>query len=72
MTLISKSIGVSGSAIGSPAQIERMFRLAKEHGIETYHQKYDFKDINQAFADFDEGKPRFRFVLVNTENGGEM
>jgi alcohol dehydrogenase (NADP+) len=70
--LIEKGVSISGSAIGSPAQIERMFQLAIDMGINTYYQKFKFNDINQAFSEFEEGKPRFRFVLVNEENGGEM
>lgn len=70
--LITKDAMISGSGIGDPAQIERMFKFAVDKGINTWYQKYDFKDINEAFEDFEAGKPRFRFVLVNKDNGGEL
>jgi alcohol dehydrogenase (NADP+) len=70
--LISRTIGVSGSTIGDPAQIGRMLKLAQDTGIKTWYQKYNFRDINKAFEDFEQGKPRFRIVLVNEENGGKI
>ncbi|KIR25295.1 hypothetical protein I307_05681 [Cryptococcus deuterogattii 99/473] len=63
---------VSGSGCGSPAEISRMFQLAVDHNLKAWIQKYKFDDINQAIQDFEAGKPRFRFVLVNEENGGKM
>jgi alcohol dehydrogenase (NADP+) len=72
MVLLGKSASISGSLIGSPSQIERMLKLAVEKGINSWYQKYNFEDINTAFEDFDAGKPRFRFVLVNEENGGKL
>jgi D-arabinose 1-dehydrogenase-like Zn-dependent alcohol dehydrogenase len=74
--LILGNVKVGGSNIGSPAMIRKMLEFAAEHDIGTkqspspYIQKYNMDDINKALPDFKAGKPRFRFVLVNTDNGG--
>ena len=70
--LIGGNRKLAGSNVGSPAQIKRMLALAKDKNIESWIQKYDFDDINKALMDFEDGKPRFRFVLVNTDNGGKV
>lgn len=77
-SLILSQVQVAGSNIGSPATMRKMFEFAVEHGIGTkdepspYIQKYDMGDINQAMVDFKKGKPRYRFVLVNTDNGAKL
>lgn len=77
-SLILGNIKVGGSNIGSPAMIKKMLDFAVKHNIGTkqspspYIQKYDMDDINKALPDFKEGKPRFRFVLVNKDNGGQL
>jgi D-arabinose 1-dehydrogenase-like Zn-dependent alcohol dehydrogenase len=76
--LLAGNIKVGGSNIGSPAMIRKMLDFAVEHDIGTkklpspYIQKYDMDEINKALPDFKAGKPRFRFVLVNTDNGGQL
>jgi D-arabinose 1-dehydrogenase-like Zn-dependent alcohol dehydrogenase len=76
--LIFGNIKVGGSNIGSPALIRKMLEFATDHGIGTrespspYIQKYNMDDINKALPDFIAGNPRYRFVLVNTENGGRL
>jgi D-arabinose 1-dehydrogenase-like Zn-dependent alcohol dehydrogenase len=52
--------------------IKRMLEFVKQHDVRPWIQKYDMKDVNQALPDFRAGKPRYRFVLVNTENGGVL
>jgi alcohol dehydrogenase (NADP+) len=58
--------------------MREMFAFAVQHGIGTreepspYIQKYRMEDINQAMLDFKKGKPRYRFVLVNTDNGARL
>lgn len=70
--LIGGNRKVSGSNIGSPDQIKRMLQLVVDNKIESWIQKYDMGNINQALNDFEEVGPRFRYVLVNKDNGGKL
>lgn len=63
---------VAGSTIGSPSELKEMLEFAAKHNVRPWIQKYDMDDINKALPDFKAGKPRFRFVLVNTDQGGKM
>ena len=63
---------MAGSVIGSPHELKEMLAFAVKHNIRPWIQKYDMDDINKALPDFQAGKPRYRFVLVNTDNGGKM
>lgn len=56
---------ISGSAIGSPKEIEEMLQFAAEHGVKPWIQIYDMDNVVQAVEDFRAGKPRFRIVLKN-------
>lgn len=58
--------------IGSPAQIRRILDLAVEKKIESCFQKWDFDDINKALPAFEEEVPRYRYVMVITDNGGKL
>jgi D-arabinose 1-dehydrogenase-like Zn-dependent alcohol dehydrogenase len=70
--IVMGSVGVVGSQIGSPAEIHDLLALAAQHDIKPWVQFYNFDDINTALVDFNAGKPNFRFVLVNTDNGAEL
>jgi len=70
--LIHNSADMGGSQIGSPDEIRQMLDLAAKHNVLPWIQKYNMDDINQALVDFKAGKPAYRFVLVNTDNGGKM
>lgn len=70
--LMMGSVGVAASAIGSPDEIRQMFDLALKHNVRPWIKKYNMDDINTALDDFRAGKPRYRFVMVNTDNGGKM
>jgi alcohol dehydrogenase (NADP+) len=61
--LFGKSL--SGSLIGSPAELRDMFKLAVEKGVKTWVETRPMKDANQVLDDFAAGKPRYRYVLVN-------
>lgn len=67
--LIGKGIKVGGSLIGSPAEIEDMLKLAAEKKIQPWIQERPLKDANQAIIDMEEGKARYRYVLVNENYG---
>lgn len=64
--------GVVGSALGAPQDIRAMLELCAKTGVKPWVQKWNFDDINEAMAEFNKGTPRYRFVLVNTDNGGEL
>lgn len=56
---------LGGSIIGSRKTIEEMLHLAAEKQIKPWVQEVSMKDANQATLDFEAGKPKYRFVLVN-------
>jgi alcohol dehydrogenase (NADP+) len=66
--LIAKSVKIAGSMIGSPEEIRKMLKLAVEKGVHSWTKKYPMKDANKAVTDFEAGKPRYRFVLVNEKH----
>jgi len=70
--LISKNVLVGGSHIGSPQEIKNMLEFVVANKIKPWVQKYNMDDINTAIKDFNDGKPNFRFVLVNTDNGAKL
>jgi alcohol dehydrogenase (NADP+) len=65
--LIGKGTKIAGSSIGSPQQIEEMLQLAARKNVKPWIQEIPMKDANRAIVEFEEGKPRYRFVLVNEE-----
>lgn len=56
---------LAGSGIGSPGEIRDMFALAAEKGVKPWVQVRPMSEANQALIDFEDGKPRFRYVLKN-------
>lgn len=70
--LIMHSACIAGSNIGSPKEIAEMFQFAVKHNIKPWIQKWNFDDINKALPSFQKGDPRYRFVLVNVDNGGKI
>lgn len=64
-TLIAGGIKVGGSAIGSPREIEEMFKLAEEKKVVPWIEKRPMKEANQVIQDLEAGKPRYRYVLCN-------
>ncbi|KAF2498921.1 GroES-like protein [Lophium mytilinum] len=66
--LIAKGCKIAGSQIGSPPEIEEMLKFAAEKGVKPWIQERRMKDANQAIVDMEDGKARYRYVLVNEEN----
>ncbi|RSH81987.1 uncharacterized protein EHS24_008189 [Apiotrichum porosum] len=64
--------GIAGSQIGSPAELKELMEFAAKHKIRPWVQKCSMDNINQAMADYQAGKPKYRIVLVNTDNGGTL
>lgn len=63
---------VCGSAIGSPAEITEMLELMKSEKISGWVKKWSMADVNKAVPSMHKGDARYRYVLVNEENGGEL
>lgn len=66
-SLLAKGVKLGGSAIGSPAQIRDMLKLAEEKKVRPWIQTIPMKDATRAVMEFEQGKPRYRFVLVNED-----
>ena len=64
-TLIAGGIKIGGSAIGSPHEIEEMLQLAADQKIKPWVQERPLREANQVLIDFEDGKARYRYVLVN-------
>ncbi|KAF1968975.1 GroES-like protein [Bimuria novae-zelandiae CBS 107.79] len=70
--LIAKGCKIGGSQIGSPKDIEEMLQFAAEKGIKPWIQQLSMKEANQAVVDFEEGKARYRYVLVNEDEQSKL
>lgn len=70
-TIIMRGIKVGGSCVGSPStDIPEMLKLAADKKIKPWIQERPLKDANQVIVDMEDGKARYRYVLVN-ENFGK-
>jgi len=67
-TLIANGIKVGGSAIGAPREIEEMLQLAADKKIKPWVQERPMEDANKVVVDFEDGKPRYRYVFVNKKH----
>ncbi|TXT07217.1 hypothetical protein VHUM_03387 [Vanrija humicola] len=56
---------ITGSLIGSPSELEAMFKLALEKDVRTWIETRPMKEATQAVNDMTAGKARYRYVLVN-------
>src|SRR4051794_3250138 len=63
--LVMKNISLSGSTIGSPADIRRMLEFAVEHNVRPWIEKHPMSRVNEALGRLRDGKVRYRFVLEN-------
>lgn len=57
----------SGSLIGSPQDLRDMLDFVVEKNIKGLVQERSMKDANQAIVDLENGKARYRYVLVNED-----
>lgn len=53
-------------------QILRMLDFAVEKGIESWIEKWEMGETDEALKAFEEKGPKYRYVLVNSEQGGRM
>lgn len=64
-SLIAKGCKIGGSTIGAPHEIEEMLKLTAEKKVQPWIQQRPMKEANQAVVDMNEGRARYRYVLVN-------
>lgn len=67
-TLIANGIKVGGSAIGSPDEITEMLQFVADKNIKPWVQERPLEDANKVLVDFEDGKARYRYVLVNKKH----
>ncbi|KAF6826117.1 nadp-dependent alcohol dehydrogenase [Colletotrichum plurivorum] len=67
-SLIMNNIKVGGSNIGSVNQIKEMLEFAEAKNIKPWIQTRPMSDANQAIVDMEDGKARYRYVLVNEKH----
>jgi alcohol dehydrogenase (NADP+) len=65
--LIGKGCKIGGSQIGSPKQIESMLAFAAEKGVRPGGEVRGRGEANRAVVEMEDGKARYRYVLVNEE-----
>ncbi|MBA3032405.1 MAG: NAD(P)-dependent alcohol dehydrogenase [Gammaproteobacteria bacterium] len=62
-SLISGQKAISGSAIGSPANMAKMLEFCARHGIAPEVEHFPMSKINEAIVHLRSGKARYRIVL---------
>ncbi|PSN63013.1 cinnamyl alcohol dehydrogenase [Corynespora cassiicola Philippines] len=67
--LIAKGCKIGGSQIGSPKEIEEMLQFAADKGVKPWIQQRSMKEANRSVVDMEDGKARYRYVLVNDDQG---
>jgi D-arabinose 1-dehydrogenase-like Zn-dependent alcohol dehydrogenase len=65
--LIAKGCKIGGSQIGSPKEIEEMLQFAAEKKIKPWVELRSMKKANPTVVDMEDGKARYRYVLVNED-----
>jgi D-arabinose 1-dehydrogenase-like Zn-dependent alcohol dehydrogenase len=65
--LVMGGVSIGGSLIGSPNDIREMFELAVRKQVKPWIEERPMKDANQAIVDMEQGKARYRYVLVNEQ-----
>ncbi|KAH8169362.1 zinc-binding dehydrogenase domain-containing protein [Sarocladium implicatum] len=63
--LFMRRVTVTGSILGTPAEMREMFDLAAEKKLEFMVETRKMEDANQTMLDMEAGKARYRYVLVN-------
>ncbi len=62
-SLIVGQHSISGSPVGSPANIAKMLDFAKLHNIRPVIEKFKMEDVNKAIARLKSGQAHYRIVL---------
>ncbi|KIW07804.1 uncharacterized protein PV09_01726 [Verruconis gallopava] len=64
--LIGKGAKLGGSCIGPPWEIKEMLEFAAKNGVKGWTEARPMSEANQVIVDQENGKARFRYVLVNS------
>jgi alcohol dehydrogenase (NADP+) len=64
---LMRRIKLESSLVGSPNEIREMFQLVSEKGIRPWIEEIPMKDANKTIVDMEDGKARYRYVLVNDQ-----
>ncbi|KAL2827085.1 chaperonin 10-like protein [Aspergillus pseudoustus] len=62
---LKRRLKMESSLVGSPDEIREMFALAAEKGVKPWIEEVPMRDANKAIVDMNDGKARYRYVLVN-------
>jgi alcohol dehydrogenase (NADP+) len=62
-----RRIKLESSLVGSPNEIREMFQLVAEKEIRPWIEEIPMKDANKTIVDMEDGKARYRYVLVNDQ-----
>ncbi|KAL8710665.1 MAG: hypothetical protein Q9225_007255 [Loekoesia sp. 1 TL-2023] len=68
MALVLNGTKIAFSDSASPANIREMLKLAAQKGIKSWTQLRPMNEANEAVADMERGKARFRYVLENRDS----
>ena len=63
-----EGIKFGGSLIGAPWQMGQMLALVAVKTTKPWVNTRPLKEADQAILDFEDGKPSYRFVLLNQEH----
>ncbi|KAH7022016.1 zinc-binding dehydrogenase [Ilyonectria destructans] len=63
--MVMQRVKFPGSLIGSPTKIRQMLQFAVDKKIKPWIQERPMSEANKAIVDLQDGKPRYRYVLVN-------
>ncbi|KAL1835058.1 hypothetical protein VTK73DRAFT_6354 [Phialemonium thermophilum] len=63
--LIMQRLRIAGSVIGSPKEIRDMLQLVVDKNVRPWIEQRPMSEANQTIVDLQDGKPRYRYVLVN-------
>uniref|UniRef100_A0A7S3LTJ1 alcohol dehydrogenase (NADP(+)) n=1 Tax=Aplanochytrium stocchinoi TaxID=215587 RepID=A0A7S3LTJ1_9STRA len=61
--MMEKQKQISGSPVGSPANINKMLNFAARHSIKPITEHFPMKKVNEAFKRLESGKAHYRIVL---------
>ncbi|KAJ5766937.1 uncharacterized protein N7511_004553 [Penicillium nucicola] len=64
---LMRQISLQSSLVGSPNEIREMLQLVADKGIRPWIEEIPMKDANKAIVDMEDGKARYRYVLVNDQ-----
>lgn len=64
---LKRRLKVESSLVGSPDEIRDMLQLVADKNIQPWVEEIPMKDANRGIVDMNDGKARYRYVLVNEQ-----